>query len=253
MSPSTARPRLIAHRGYSQRYPENTLLALEAALDVGADYIEFDVQFTADQVPVVFHDSELARLTGSEGIIQETPFAALGQLRVSEVDRLGEACAPQPIPSLTAVLALLQRWPQATAFVEIKSETLRHFGVEPVVEILLAALQPVRSQCCLISFDETVLARARQVGQSRIGWVIRDWNSVSQQLALGLAPDMLFCNAQKIGVEALWPGPWQWALYDIVDPEEALRWFARGADFIETWDIGGLLQDPRLGVERADD
>ena len=41
-------PRLCAHRGYSAFAPENSLLAFEAALEIGAQEIEFDVQMTAD-------------------------------------------------------------------------------------------------------------------------------------------------------------------------------------------------------------
>ena len=53
----------IAHRGFSSRYPENTLLAFERALDLGADGAEFDVQLSKDGVPVVFHDESLQRIT----------------------------------------------------------------------------------------------------------------------------------------------------------------------------------------------
>jgi glycerophosphoryl diester phosphodiesterase len=246
MNESSARPRLIAHRGYSQCYPENTLVGLEAALRAGAQYIEFDVHFTADSVPVVFHDSELARVTGHEGIIQETSFAALNQLRASEPDRLGDAFLQEPVPSLQDVLSLLEQWPNATAFVEIKMETIKYFGEDHVVKVLLAALEKFQTQCVLISFDWGVLAHARKAGMSRIGWAIREWNDDSRAQAQALSPDVLFCNVKKIGADGLWPGSWQWALYDIVDPDEALRWFSHGADFIETWDIGGMLNDPRL-------
>ena len=44
-------PQLIAHRGYSECYPENTLVGLEAALSAGANCVEFDVQFSSDGVP----------------------------------------------------------------------------------------------------------------------------------------------------------------------------------------------------------
>lgn len=253
MNKSLPRPILIAHRGYSQRYPENTLVGLEAALRAGAQCIEFDVQYTEDSVPVVFHDSELARVTDGEGIIQHTSFAALSQLHASEAGRLGDAFLQEPVPSLQAILSLLTQWPNVTAFVEIKTETIKHFGVNHVVQVLMTALGNVQRQCCLISFDWAVLDSARKAGMSRIGWVIREWSNDSLVRAQALNPDVLFCNAEKIGADELWPGPWQWALYDIVDADEALRWFARGADFIETWDIGKMLRDPRLTPAPVDD
>lgn len=252
MSAPTSRPILIAHRGYSQRYPENTLSGLQAALQAGAQCIEFDVQFTADSVPVVFHDSDLARVTGSEGIIQETSFAALGQLHAKEVERLGEEFSQEPIPSLQAILSLLKQRPNVTAYVEIKTATVKHFGEDHVVKVLMEILSGFEAQCILISFDYSVLKCAKKAGMSRIGWVIREWNADSQAQAVALSPDVLFCDIEKIGDDELWPGTWQWVVYDIVDPDEALRWFARGAGLIETWDIGSMLDDPRLKPEPVD-
>ena len=47
-------PKLVAHRGYAHAYPENTLLAIQQAVEAGAKYIEFDVLLSADQLPVLF-------------------------------------------------------------------------------------------------------------------------------------------------------------------------------------------------------
>src|SRR5687768_14602657 len=57
-------PQIIAHRGASKHAPENTLAALSAALDLGADGVEFDVQLAKDGVPVVIHDYDLKRTAG---------------------------------------------------------------------------------------------------------------------------------------------------------------------------------------------
>lgn len=46
----------FAHRGFSGKYPENTMLAFEKAIELGADGIELDVQLTKDGVPVIIHD-----------------------------------------------------------------------------------------------------------------------------------------------------------------------------------------------------
>ena len=159
------------------------------------------------------------------------------------------------MPSLQAVLALLKQWPDATAFVEIKTATVKYFGVDVVVQGLMAALAGFQKQCVLISFDNAVLEAARKAGMQRIGWVLREYNAISHEQAKALLPDVMICNAEKIGADDLWSGPaqkpWQWALYDIVDPDLALQWFERGADFIETWDIGGMLGDSRLRPESS--
>ena len=54
---------VIAHRGASADERENTLPAFERAIELGADFVEFDVQASADGALVVFHDLDLDRLT----------------------------------------------------------------------------------------------------------------------------------------------------------------------------------------------
>jgi glycerophosphoryl diester phosphodiesterase len=69
------RPRAIAHRGASGRYPENTMAAFKAARDLGVPYIELDVHMTRDGEIVVIHDEDLRRIAGHEGTIREMTFA----------------------------------------------------------------------------------------------------------------------------------------------------------------------------------
>ncbi len=248
MNSRTSPPQLIAHRGYSQSYPENTLIALEAALKAGAQYVEFDVRFTADDVPVVFHDSELERVTGVKGNIHQTTSTEIAKLYASEPGRFGTQFANEPIPTLKDALLLLEKWPQAQAFVEIKSSTVEYFGIEHVAHRMVEELTPYMHQCIFISFHASVLETARKAGMQRIGWVIHEWENHSREQAETLKPDVLFCNADKIPDmgNSLWPGPWQWALYDVIDAELALQWAAHGVQFIETWDIGSMLSDSRL-------
>ena len=58
-----------AHRGASQYAPENTLMAFDLGLTMGANGIETDVQLTKDGVPVLFHDNTLERMTGKPGSV----------------------------------------------------------------------------------------------------------------------------------------------------------------------------------------
>jgi glycerophosphoryl diester phosphodiesterase len=74
------RPLCIAHRGASARAPENTLIAFETAIRLGADAIELDVHLTRDEVPVVLHDETLERTTDGRGPVAVVPLAALQRL-----------------------------------------------------------------------------------------------------------------------------------------------------------------------------
>ena len=77
---SRPRPEIIAHRGYSMRAPENTLSAMEAALDTGVESVEFDLQMAACGTPVLFHDTTLGRTTNGVGPVQRRPLAHLKAL-----------------------------------------------------------------------------------------------------------------------------------------------------------------------------
>jgi glycerophosphoryl diester phosphodiesterase len=71
------RPRVMAHRGASGDYPENTIPAFRAAVDAGADYVELDVHCTRDGEVVVFHDDDLSRIASDDRLIREMTTAEL--------------------------------------------------------------------------------------------------------------------------------------------------------------------------------
>ena len=73
---------IYAHRGASEYYPENTLSSFYAGIDMGADGIENDIQETKDGVLVVFHDDNLKRVTGFDGLVKEHTYAELMELTV---------------------------------------------------------------------------------------------------------------------------------------------------------------------------
>src|SRR2546428_13622015 len=74
------RVRVVGHRGAAALAPENTIAAFEAGLRAGVDAIEFDVQRTADGVPVVLHDDTLDRTTDGRGPLRERRFDEGGGL-----------------------------------------------------------------------------------------------------------------------------------------------------------------------------
>ncbi len=71
---------LIAHRGYSDLAPENTLAAFDLAVERGFPHIELDVQLTRDGVPVIIHDPLLDRTTNGSGRVRDHTFAEVHAL-----------------------------------------------------------------------------------------------------------------------------------------------------------------------------
>ncbi len=240
-------PELIAHRGYALRYPENTLPALRAAIEAGARYLEFDVQLTADGVPVLAHDADLWRTAGLERSLLDLTLAEVMEIEVNETARLGMRFSGVHIPLLGEATTLLSEHPHVTAFVEIKRASLVRFGLEFVVHRVIEAVRPVLDRCVIISFDRAAIEHARRSGATAIGWVLEEWSDDVRASAEALGPEYIFCDYRMIPADAeLWPGPWRWALYEIIEPDLALSLAAAGAELVETMAIKEMLSDRRL-------
>jgi glycerophosphoryl diester phosphodiesterase len=74
------RPRIFAHRGSAGTHPENTMASFQAAVDLGARYLETDVHMTRDGEIVVAHDPDLARCCGGVGLIKDTDYADVAKV-----------------------------------------------------------------------------------------------------------------------------------------------------------------------------
>ena len=100
--PAPPRVVSIAHRGASGHAPEHTFAAYDLALEMGADYIEQDLQLTADGVLVAMHDETLERTAGRPGRVDEHTLAELSELDVGSW--FAPRFAAERIPTLEAIL-----------------------------------------------------------------------------------------------------------------------------------------------------
>lgn len=94
-----ATPRLLAHRGLAHDAPENTLGAFDAAVAVGAGYLETDVNASADGIAVVVHDPTLERIAARTDRVSDLTLAELRAIDLGGGARfatLAEALAAQP-------------------------------------------------------------------------------------------------------------------------------------------------------------
>lgn len=246
-------PVVIAHRGFAAHYPENTLVALQAAAAAGATWIEFDVQLSGDGVPVLLHDVTLQRTGTRSDSVFALDSVRLGACNAGEPRRFGARFADVTVPTLSEVVDWLQSQSHLTACVEIKTESIRRFGVDVVRKAVARTLEPVLDQCVLISFDNDYLCAARRAVPMRLGWVIAAWNEVAERRARALAPELLFVDHRLLPPEsaALWSGGWRWAVYEVTDAAQALALAARGIDYVESMAVGALLADMRSAAGRA--
>lgn len=245
-------PDLIAHRGWASRFPENTLMSLSGALDVGARFVEFDVQLSADDTPVLLHDATLDRTSPSTGCVHDLPWPTLGKTSVGEPERFGNAFGEALVPSLRQALDLLRKWPGRHAFVEIKTESLQRFGIGRVLQRCLPFIRQAPGQCIVTSYSDELLEAVRETTDLPVAWVLKDYDEASLTRAGRLRPEYLFCNVNKLPETGpLEAGPWHWAVYEITEPDLALAIAGRGAALIETMAIGEMLSSPALQAARA--
>jgi glycerophosphoryl diester phosphodiesterase len=238
-------PKLVGHRGWPAHYPENTLEGFAAAADVGACWLECDVQLSSDRVPFVVHDESLTRTAGINQNISEMPAVELAKFTVSERRRFGVRYNDTKLPTLAALAAWLSTQPQVTLFVEIKRESLRHFGRDNVVRQVLGACQGALKQCTIISFDHVCLNLARNQGAPAIGWATEESSPDASSVVDTLKPDYVFTSDEMfMDVHDALQGAFQWIVYETQDPRRALQLAAQGADFVETNDIGAMLRAP---------
>lgn len=110
---------IASHRGDAERAPENTLPAVTAAIDSGADYVEVDVALTADGVAVLMHDATVDRTTNGTGRLADLMLADIRALDAG--GWFGAAFAGTPVPLFDELLDVLAT-SGARALIELKGE-----------------------------------------------------------------------------------------------------------------------------------
>jgi glycerophosphoryl diester phosphodiesterase len=245
-------PELIAHRGNAAEYPENTLPALRSALELGARFLAFDVQLSADRQPMLLNDSNLKRTAGVDRSSLEMTARELAEVPVNEEERFRQRYTDVGIPTLAQAVSLLASHPAATAFVELKRASLRTFGCEIVVRKVCDALKSVARQCVITSHDLAAVHYVRQASSYRIGWILPDYANLSALKCEALAPDYVLCDHQLLtqGASKLWRGPWRWAIYDVTTRKLALELAARDVRLVATPNVREMLREFR-GLKAA--
>ena len=145
-------PKVIAHRGASAYATENTLSAVQKAVDLNSDAVEVDIWRTVNDSLVVFHDRTTQRLADDSLVVPEASFDELRNLRLKGGER---------IPSLRQVLQILP--PNMEIFIEIKCcwEKGQAGNVFPMLSELLYETETT-DQATIISFNPEKLQDAKE-------------------------------------------------------------------------------------------
>ncbi len=150
------------HRGFSARYPENTLLSFGAAFDIGVDVIEFDVWLTSDKVPVIMHDGSPKRTCGVDGHLRDMTLSEVkSTLEPAYTEKFGDKFVGQGItvPTLRELLEFCrEKKPSIRLGVELKEYT------EENADITIALLREYGffDKCWIYCFNSKILKYCRQ-------------------------------------------------------------------------------------------
>lgn len=104
---------IIGHRGASAISPANTLKAFKKAIELKADYVEFDIHLTKDKEIVIIHDSDTYNATGVKGLVKDMTLEQIKQLDAAEGEK---------IPTLQELISIAQN--KIGLQIEIKATNL---------------------------------------------------------------------------------------------------------------------------------
>ena len=161
------KPLIIAHRGASALAPENTLAAFRRAIEDGAEGIEFDVRLSKDGVPVVFHDADLKRIGGKDGLVRNFTVEELQTIDIGswfnriKPEKADARFSAEIISTLEQILEFLRGF-EGLIYVELKcGEAEIERIAETVGEIIVAS--PLLPQIIVKSFQLETLPIVRRL------------------------------------------------------------------------------------------
>jgi glycerophosphoryl diester phosphodiesterase len=139
----TGRTLVIPHGGGDGLFPENTLLAFERSMAMGADVVDVDLRLSGDGVVIAFHDPTVDRITGTKGSVQKMTYRELSGLDAGWAFApagagANDGTAQHPFRgtgvSIPTLESILQEFPTALLSLDLKDETMAM--VKPVCDLL---------------------------------------------------------------------------------------------------------------------
>lgn len=233
---------IIAHRGAAATAPENTLAAARVGIEQGVEFLEVDVQLTADGVPVLMHDPLVDRTTNGWGRVAQLTLAEVHSLDAGSW--FSAEFAGEPVPTLEQFVDEIDGTP-ARALVELKGAwspaRLRH-----TIDMLRS--KGMVNRVALQSFEAEMLEAMRaEAPEFALILLTREWNAgvvdraaelqvsaIGARTKLFYARPELMDRAQSLGIGTL--------AYTLNTEKRWATAVENGVDFVVTDDPIGLAQ-----------
>lgn len=229
-------PRVIGHRGALGHAPENTLVGIRKAKELGCSWVEFDCMLTLDKVVILNHDDTLDRTTNGTGLVSDTPLVAIRRLDAGSW--FDPSFTGTPVPTFDETIVLLKELGLG-GNVEIKPVTGHDRETGRLVAREIAALWPTTLPPPVVSsFSLTALEAAREeaphLDRAILWWEIPDdWHAHQERLeASALHVSVKKLTAERAAEFRAAQVPFR--AYTVNDPVDAERLFDWGCEAIFT-------------------
>lgn len=220
-------PLIIGHRGASAVAPENSMAAFQAAIEAGADGIEFDVRLSGDGVPVIIHDDTLQRTHGLRRRVADMTAEELRNVRVPSLRDLFE------LMSQNELILCLEIKASSPSLPDLCSQLVHEFGFEDRTIVECFDLNVLK----LISLKTAALFEPRFYTDQRL--IDRALEVGASVLALHhrLVKASLIEKAKLAGLRVV--------VWTVDDPAWVARAQAMGIEAL-------ITNDPRTMIEASD-
>jgi glycerophosphoryl diester phosphodiesterase len=215
---------VIAHRGAAAAAPENTLAAVEQAIADGADWIEIDVQRTADDEVVVIHDSDLKKIAGLDLKIRDSNYADLSAIDIGSW--FSPDFSDQRLPTLRRVLETARD--RAGVLIELK-----YYGDDPRLAERVIAIVESMDPAPPVQLMSLQPRAVQQIRSLRPDWKVGLLSSVNVGDITRLDVDFLALNAAFVDralIRRVHRQGKQILVWTVNEPAAMLTMLGRGVD-----------------------
>ncbi|MBI2346863.1 MAG: hypothetical protein HYV03_08345 [Deltaproteobacteria bacterium] len=247
---------LIAHRGASAEFPENTLRSYEGAMRAGAGLVECDIHLSADGEMVVIHDATLDLTTDRKGPIAKLSLKEIQQINAGYPEKFGNTFPECRIPTLDEVVECIRG--KANLIVEIKKEAMDVGKPARIVRQLIEKLQSHRmiGHVAIVSFVWEALAQCHALcPEIPLGALFYAWPKEGLVGMVKQAKASFCVGNKKLFTEERVPeitgAPCPVGAYTVNEPAEAITLHERGIRLIATDRIRQLPRELKAAGLRA--
>jgi glycerophosphoryl diester phosphodiesterase len=220
--------------------------SISAAADMGVDWVELDVKLTSDDVPIIFHDDNLERVTSGQGLVKDTPYSIIKELDAGSW--FGDTFINTPIPTLEQAVELIIEL-DLSFNLEIKACEGREVETAQVILDHMSRLWDDHDKSMVSSFSAASLSTASEMlaGDWAIGYLMHEFDEQWKDTAKHLNAKSVNINAYgefvtRDFVEDIIDEGYGILAYTVNDPIKAKELLSWGVDGVFT-DVPDVIRD----------